>query len=81
MVAKKKSLIASERDDWARAVFRMRIAEAAAADFVVIDELGLNVDLTPRYGRAPHGQRAYAKLPRTTCGYRLVTDLDQLLCS
>jgi transposase len=33
---------------------------------VVIDEIGLNVDLTPRYGRAPRGQRAYAKVPRNT---------------
>jgi hypothetical protein len=48
VVAKKKSLIASERDEWARAAFRLRIAEVAASDFVVIDEIGLNVDLAPR---------------------------------
>lgn len=66
LVTKKKSLIASERDAWARAAFRLRIAEVAAADFVVIDEIGLNVDLTPRYGRSPRGQRALTKLPRTT---------------
>ena len=66
LVTKKKSLIASERDAWARAAFRLRIAEVAAADFVVIDEIGLNVDLTPRYGRSPRGQRALAKLPRNT---------------
>jgi transposase len=66
LVAKKKSLIASERDEWSRAAFRLRIADVAAVDFVVIDEIGLNVDLTPRYGRAPGGQRAYAKLPRNT---------------
>jgi transposase len=63
---KKKSLIASERDAWARAAFRLRLAEVAAADVVVIDEIGLNVDLTPRYGRAPRGQRAYASVPRNT---------------
>ena len=45
LVAKKKSLIAFLRDEWARAAFRLRIAEVAAADFVVIDEIGLNVDL------------------------------------
>jgi transposase len=66
LVAKKKSLIASERDEWARTAFRLRIAEVAAADFVVIDEIGLNVDLTPRYGRSPRGQRAYASVPRNT---------------
>jgi hypothetical protein len=43
----------------------LRIA-VVAADFVVIDEIGLNVDLTPGYGRSPGCQRAYAKLPRNT---------------
>jgi transposase len=33
---------------------------------VVIDEVGLNVDLTPRYARAPRGQRAVASIPRNT---------------
>jgi len=66
LVTKKKSLIASERDEWARAAFRLRIAEVAAADVVVIDEIGLNLDLTPRYGRSPRGQRACAKIPRNT---------------
>jgi transposase len=66
LVTKKKSLIASERDEWARAAFRLRIAEVAAADFVVIDEIGLNVDLTPRYGRSPRGERAYDSVPRNT---------------
>jgi transposase len=42
------------------------MAEAAATDFVVIDEIGLNLDLTPRYGRAPRGQRACATVPRNT---------------
>jgi transposase len=44
----------------------MRQAEVAAADSVVIDESGLNLDLTPRYGRAPQGQRARARVPRNT---------------
>jgi transposase len=44
----------------------VRIADQAAADFVVIDEIGLNLDLTPRYSRAPHGQRAVAPVPRNT---------------
>ena len=66
LVAKKKSLIAFLRDAWARAAFRLRIADVAAADVVVIDEIGLNIDLTPRYGRSPRGQRAYATLPRNT---------------
>lgn len=44
----------------------MRIADQAAADFVVIDETGLNLDMTPRYGRAPQGQRVIERVPRNT---------------
>jgi transposase len=66
LVAKKKSLTATERDEWARAAFRVRLADQAAADFVVIDEIGLNLDLTPQYSRAPRGQRAVARVVRNT---------------
>jgi transposase len=44
----------------------VRIADQAAADFVVIDETGLNLDMTPRYGRAPQGQPAVERVPRNT---------------
>ncbi len=33
---------------------------------MVIDECGANTNLTPRYARAPRGQRAYASVPRNT---------------
>lgn len=33
---------------------------------MVIDEFGSNLDLTPRYARAPRGERAVASLPRNT---------------
>jgi hypothetical protein len=36
----------------------------AAARFVIIDERGYNLNLAPRYARAPRGERAQAKLPR-----------------
>jgi transposase len=35
-------------------------------DVIVIDEFGSNLDMTPRYARAPRGQRAVASLPRNT---------------
>ena len=35
-------------------------------DVVVIDEFGSNLDMTPRYARAPKGERAIAVVPRTT---------------
>jgi len=36
----------------------------AASRFVIVDESGYNLNLTPRYARAPRGERAHAKLPR-----------------
>jgi transposase len=35
-------------------------------DLVVIDEFGSNLDMTPRYARAPMGQRALQTLERNT---------------
>lgn len=66
LVAQKKAIVPSERDPWARALFRLRLEHQDAADFVIIDEVGLNLDMTPRYGRAPRGQRAHASVPRNT---------------
>jgi len=37
-----------------------------AEHFVVIDECGSNLDLTPRYARAPRGTRAIDTTPRNT---------------
>lgn len=36
------------------------------ADVVVIDEFGSNLNMTPRYARAPKGARAMAAVPRNT---------------
>jgi transposase len=41
-------------------------SEIVAEDVVVIDEFGSNVDMTPRYARAPAGERAVAPIARTT---------------
>ena len=57
--AQKKTLGAAERDEPQRQAFRARIVQRAADDFVIVDEMGSNINLTPRYGRAPRGQRAY----------------------
>src|SRR4029453_290662 len=37
-----------------------------AADFVIVDECGSNLNLTPRYARAPRKQRACGSVPRNT---------------
>jgi transposase len=62
----KKSLIASERDAWERARFLVEQEDVEAADVVVIDEFGSNLDMTSRYARAPRGERAVASVPRNT---------------
>src|SRR5215210_68824 len=64
--AQKKTLSASERDPLERAAFQMRQADQDAADLVIVDEVGSNIDLTRRYARAPAGERAFGSIPRNT---------------
>ena len=62
----KKTLGASERDEEARSSFRERLrgVDPKRLVFVFVDESSTNVALTPRYARAPKGERAYGKAPR-----------------
>jgi transposase len=62
----KKTLGATERDQQQRTEYRQRIARRAATDFVIVDECGSNINMTPRYARAPHGERAFGTTPRNT---------------
>lgn len=62
----KKTLGAAERDEPARTAYRERVAARAVQDFVVVDECGSNIHLTPIYARAPWGRRAYGQVPRNT---------------
>lgn len=64
--AQKKTLGAAERDEQARIAYRKRVAGRAAADFVIVDECGSNINLTPVYARAPRGERAIGTVPRNT---------------
>lgn len=64
MDTKKKCLIASERDDAARAAWREQEALTAATQYVFVDECGMQTNMTPRYARAPRGERAYGSVPR-----------------
>jgi transposase len=64
--AQKKTLGAAERDEQARNQYRTRVAQRTAQDFVVIDECGSNINLTPVYARAPKGERAGGSVPRNT---------------
>ncbi len=64
--AEKKTLRATARDEAPRAAFRQRVQQHAADDFVIIDETGSNLNLTPRYARAPRGVRVIGTVPRNT---------------
>jgi transposase len=42
------------------------VAQRHAGTFVIVDEGGSNLTLTPLYARAPKGVRAYGHVPRNT---------------
>jgi transposase len=60
----KKSLVATERDEQARTSFRERLEGVDPERLRFVDESSTNIALTPRYARAPKGERARAKAPR-----------------
>jgi transposase len=62
--AKKKSVVASERDEAARSLWREQTRHLDREQFVIVDECGSNLALTPLYARAPKGQRAVGAVPR-----------------
>lgn len=47
-------------------MYRSRVVHRDADDFVIVDECGSNIHLTPTYARAPKGERAYDSAPRNT---------------
>ncbi len=62
---KKKTLVASEQNEAARAAWRELAEQLASSDLVFVDETGSHIAMTPLYAYAPKGQRAYGKVPRT----------------
>jgi transposase len=57
-------LRASERDEAERAAGWAETAQLDPTRFVFVDESGTNLSRTPRYGRAPRGQRVVGTVPR-----------------
>ena len=57
---------AAERDEHQRHAFRDHLTAQATAEFVIVDESSTNLNLTPRYARAPRSQRANGSVPRNT---------------
>ncbi len=56
---------ATERDEWARAAWRVTVAEVIEPQrLVFVDEMGLHTSLAPVYGYAPKGERLRLSVPR-----------------
>ena len=65
MESKKRSVGASERDEFLRAAWRALVAgEIYAERLVFVDEMGANVSLAPVYAWSRRGERAFASVPR-----------------
>ena len=63
---KKRSMGASERDEFLRAAWRVMIAAATRPErLVFVDEMGTNTSLAPQYAWSRRGERAHARVPRT----------------
>jgi transposase len=61
---KKKTMVASERDEEARAAWRVQTRQEQQEDWIFVDECGTHIALTPLYARSPRGTRAIGKVPR-----------------
>jgi transposase len=64
MAAQKKSLIASERDEEVRGLWRWLASHFDARRLVFVDESGFHTSMTRLRARAPKGKRAYGKVPK-----------------
>jgi DDE superfamily endonuclease len=62
---KKRSVGASERDEFLRAAWRVVVAAATRPErLVFVEEMGANTSLAPLYAWAPKGERARFEAPR-----------------
>jgi DDE superfamily endonuclease len=63
--AEKRSLGATERDEFLRAAWRVLVAgEIDARRLVFVDECGANTSLSPLYAWSRRGERAFGLAPR-----------------
>jgi transposase len=62
---KKRSVGASEREEFVRAAWRSLVArEIHAERLVFVDEMGANISLAPVYAWSRRGERAFVSVPR-----------------
>jgi transposase len=64
MATQKKSKIASERDEGARALWRWLLSRFDVRRLVFVDESGTDISMDRLRSRAPRGARAYGKVPK-----------------
>jgi transposase len=64
VAAQKKSKIAQERDEGARALWRWLVSRFDVRRLVFVDESGMHTSMDRLRSRAPKGERAYGKVPR-----------------
>jgi transposase len=65
MEQKKRSVGASERDEFLRAAWRSLVAKEIDAErLVFVDEMGANISLAPVYAWSRRGERAFSSVPR-----------------
>ena len=64
VAAQKKTLVARERDEAERALWREEARRLDPRRLVFVDECGTHTSMTRRYARAPKGERAYGRVPR-----------------
>jgi transposase len=62
--AQKKTLIATERNEVARATWKAEVATLAPETLVFLDETSTHTSFARLYGRAPRGQRVVGAVPR-----------------
>ena len=64
MATQKKSKVASERDEGARALWRWLSSRFDVRRLVFVDESGTHISMDRLRSRAPRGVRAYGKVPK-----------------
>ena len=64
MAAQKKSKVAQERDEGARALWQWLVSRFDVRRLVFVDESGTHISMDRLRSRAPKGERAYGQVPK-----------------
>jgi transposase len=64
VASQKKSKVASERDEGARALWRWLASRFDVRRLVLVDESGTHISMDRLRSRAPRGERAYGRAPK-----------------